>query len=962
MLNTKSRGSIMEFHIATLAAILLILPALEGARILALMNMASSSHTYFSRTLSRALARRGHQVLEISPDVDPEPTPNRTSILMKGIYEAIAKRFARYEDFAVLNSLHHVNSFSLWCEIVCTEELQSEGAQELLGLSSSERFDAIITDTSLNECFYGFISKFGSPPVIGISSHGILPWTSTFMGTPENPSYMPHYLLPYSNHMNFIERLHNFMLVNYVNFIYEYYVIYNQETIARRYFKEELESYWNLERNFSLFLANIVFGLDYPRPLSPNVIPVGGMHIKKEYKPLPKDLKDILDEAKDGFILFSLGTNFQFERLQKEKISAFVDAFAALSQLIILKCAINDFEGITLPPNVVVCEWLPQNDVLAHPNIKAFLTHCGRLSVMEAIYRAVPIVAMPLAMDQHANMRLVLERGVAVHLDYKSLTKDTVLSAMREILSNHRGSIMDSRLAILVAILCILPALEGARILVLMNLPSPSHTFFSRTLSRALARRGHQVLEISTEVDNQPTPNWTSIHMEGIYEAIEEGFKVVYEDYASIPVHHQMHGLSEGCQILCRVELQSKGGQELLRLSSSERFDAIITDTSLNECFYGFISKFGSPPVIGISSHGILPWTSTFMGTPENPSYMPHYLLPYSDRMNFIERLHNFIIVNYVNFVYEYDIVAKQEAVAKEYFKEELQPYWNLERNFSLFLANTVFGLDYPRPISSNVIAVGGMHLTGISDYLPKDLKDILDEAKDGFIFFSLGTKLKFGRLQKDKTSAIFEAFAALPLRILLKCSTDDLAGIPIPPNVIVRDWFPQNGVLAHPNIRIFVTHCGRLSMMEGIHWKVPIVGIPLVLDHYANMRLLLNRGVGVQLDYNSLTKEGILSAMREILSNDIYRENMERLSAVFRDQADSALDRAVFWTEYVIRHKGAPHLRPASTELYWYQYLLLDVILFLLVLVILSILIIYYAFSALYRFAKRAMKHKKID
>jgi glucuronosyltransferase len=34
-----------------------------------------------------------------------------------------------------------------------------------------------------------------------------------------------------------------------------------------------------------------------------------------------------------------------------------------------------------------------------------------------------------------------------------------------------------------------------------------------------------------------------------------------------------------------------------------------------------------------------------------------------------------------------------------------------------------------------------------------------------------------------------------------------------------------------------------------------------------------------------------------------------------------------VFWTEYVIRHKGAPHMRSAVLDLTWYQYFLLDVI-----------------------------------
>lgn len=38
-------------------------------------------------------------------------------------------------------------------------------------------------------------------------------------------------------------------------------------------------------------------------------------------------------------------------------------------------------------------------------------------------------------------------------------------------------------------------------------------------------------------------------------------------------------------------------------------------------------------------------------------------------------------------------------------------------------------------------------------------------------------------------------------------------------------------------------------------------------------------------------------------------------------------MDKAVFWIEYVIRHEGAPHLRTAANDLYWFQYYLLDVI-----------------------------------
>ena len=70
------------------------------------------------------------------------------------------------------------------------------------------------------------------------------------------------------------------------------------------------------------------------------------------------------------------------------------------------------------------------------------------------------------------------------------------------------------------------------------------------------------------------------------------------------------------------------------------------------------------------------------------------------------------------------------------------------------------------------------------------------------------------------------------------------------------------------------------------------------------------------------------------------YRENAQRLYPIFRDQPRTPLQQAVYWTEYVIRHKGAPHLRSAVLDLAWYQYFLLDVIAVLAIATV-SILII---------------------
>jgi glucuronosyltransferase len=80
------------------------------------------------------------------------------------------------------------------------------------------------------------------------------------------------------------------------------------------------------------------------------------------------------------------------------------------------------------------------------------------------------------------------------------------------------------------------------------------------------------------------------------------------------------------------------------------------------------------------------------------------------------------------------------------------------------------------------------------------------------------------------------------------------------------------------------------------------------------------------------------------------YRENAQRLSRIYRDQPLTPLEQAVFWTEYVIRHKGAPHMRSAALDLTWYQYFLLDVIAVLMLAVGSFLLLAYLMLRALLR------------
>lgn len=108
----------------------------------------------------------------------------------------------------------------------------------------------------------------------------------------------------------------------------------------------------------------------------PGIVYVGGAHLKPP-KPLPSKLQDYIDNAEHGVIIFSLGSFLQSSALPKDKVEVFLDAFSRLKQRVIWK---YEDESLNVPSNVLVQKWLPQSDILAHPNVVLFITHGGRLN------------------------------------------------------------------------------------------------------------------------------------------------------------------------------------------------------------------------------------------------------------------------------------------------------------------------------------------------------------------------------------------------------------------------------------------------------------------------------------------------------------------------------------------------------------------------------------------------------
>ncbi len=88
--------------------------------------------------------------------------------------------------------------------------------------------------------------------------------------------------------------------------------------------------------------------------------------------------------------------------------------------------------------NVLVILYLNCVSVTAHPKLTLFIAHGGALGLNEAIYEGVPILGIPFWVDQTLNIKSVQDAGVAEMLEYPSITEESVLSKIRQILDNKK--------------------------------------------------------------------------------------------------------------------------------------------------------------------------------------------------------------------------------------------------------------------------------------------------------------------------------------------------------------------------------------------------------------------------------------------------------------------------------------------------------------------------------------------
>ncbi|XP_072477041.1 UDP-glucuronosyltransferase 2B31-like isoform X2 [Notamacropus eugenii] len=422
-----------------------------------------------------------------------------------------------------------------------------------------------------------------------------------------------------------------------------------------------------------------------------------------------------------------------------------------------------------------------------------------------------------------------------------------------------------------------------------------SHWMNIKTILDELAQRGHEVTVLTSTASILVDPTKASLLNFEVYpvsftkEDVVNTFDKWIKEWAyEMPRHSpweyakKMQDIffdySKVVKQLCESVVLNR---KLMKTLKEARYDVVVSD-AIGPCAELIAEVLGIPIVYTLRFTIGNTYEKYCGGLPSPPSYVPVVLTELTDKMTFMERVKNMLFFLYYDFWFQNfdvkdwdqfysDVLGRPTTLCETMGKAEM------------WLIRTYWDFEFPRPYLPNFEFVGGLHCKPA-----KPLPEVL------------------WRYEGKKP---------------------DTLG----PNTRTYDWIPQNDLLGHPKTKAFITHGGANGVYEAIYHGVPMIGVPLFADQPHNIAHMKAKGAAVDVDFHKMTTADMLNALKTVINNPSYKENAMRLSRIHHDQPVKPLDRSVFWIEFVMRHKGAKHLRPAAHDLTWYQYHSLDVIGFLL-------------------------------
>lgn len=187
----------------------------------------------------------------------------------------------------------------------------------------------------------------------------------------------------------------------------------------------------------------------------------------------------------------------------------------------------------------------------------------------------------------------------------------------------------------------------------------------------------------------------------------------------------------------------------------------------------------------------------------------------------------------------------------------------------------TIFGLEYEFPVPDKVHLLGSMVPAGSEAARLEDPLASWLARSPSVVYVQMGTLIRLTRTQVAELVAAFSRLEPAQ-QVLWSLREPQQALLPPaesrPGNLRVEPWVPQPAVLAHPNVRAFITHGGANSVHEGLAFGKPLLAMPFWLDGYDLAARVVDSGAGLAMDRPpAFTAREVATKVRRLLDEQEF-------------------------------------------------------------------------------------------
>ncbi|KAJ8705523.1 hypothetical protein PYW08_012569 [Mythimna loreyi] len=488
---------------------------------------------------------------------------------------------------------------------------------------------------------------------------------------------------------------------------------------------------------------------------------------------------------------------------------------------------------------------------------------------------------------------------------------------------------------ILLLLLAAVSSCYGYNVLVLFPAPSHSHNSLGKGIVDSLLKAGHSVTWVTPYPEKVKNPPKTLKILDvspvrKYFESIDAlSLKMSFAAFATV---------KEATNNVSRDAINTPAVKETL---IKQQFDAVVTESFFSDVLAG-VAAVQQAPWILLAGTQMTPQIEAQVDEIRSVATIPLMFNRADIPMGFASRALNAVMCAGMSVLGWFDrptTIGLYEQLFGPIAAARgltLPPFDDAFHNVSIMFVNSHESIAPSFSKAPNVIDIAGYHMDEEIAPLPKDLQDLLDGSPQGVIYFSMGSVLKSARMTPPLRAGLLKLFASLPYTVLWKFEeplTD------LPPNVHVRPWMPQPSILAHKNIKIFITHGGQLSSLEAVRAGVPLLAIPVFGDQPANADRARRRGYALKVPFSDDMVPDLEVALKEMLTNDKYTKQAKRLSHLFQARPATPRQLVNHYITLAIETKGAYHLRSVSLQYRWYERWMLD-----FALAVLAVLVLLYA------------------